>query len=147
MSNSKTTITKKELTTDIVKQYLSMDKSNNLLWIKDTPKAKKGSIAGTVREKDGYHSIVLLGVNYSGKQLKHFYQTGSWTTFFRKKEQVAITIKEKGKAKIVKAKVKVKSENIKTKKSIAQQISELPKSDKISPKFYDDNAFWNNDEK
>jgi hypothetical protein len=147
MSKPKTTVIKKELTQDILKKHLEMNSKGDLVWTHDTPKAKKGNVAGTVREKDGYHSIVLLGVNYSGKQLKHFYETGSWATFFRKKPQVTVAIKEKGKAKVVKAEVKPKVEvKTKGKKSIAQQIAEMEKTKSESLKFYDNNNFWNDKE-
>jgi len=147
MSKPKTTIIKKELTQDILKKHLEMNPKGDLVWTHDTPKAKKGNVAGTVREKDGYHSIVLLGVNYSGKQLKHFYETGSWATFFRKKPQVTVAIKEKGKAKVVKAEVKPKAEvKTKGKKSIAQQIAEMEQTKSENLKFYDNNNFWNDKE-
>jgi vacuolar-type H+-ATPase catalytic subunit A/Vma1 len=141
MSKQKTTVSKKELTVDVLKQHLTMNKQGDLVWVKDTPKAKAGSVAGTVREKDGYHSIVLLGVNYSGKQLKHFYKTGQWTNFFRKKPVVQVKVEKK------EAKVElVKQEPVKTKvkktKPLAQQIAESENNQK----FYDNNSFWENEE-
>jgi hypothetical protein len=147
MSKPKTTVAKKELTQETLKNHLEMNSKGDLVWIHNTPKAKKGDVAGTVREKDGYHSVVLLGVNYSGKQLKHFYETGSWATFFRKKSQVTVAIKEKGKAKVTKAESKPKVEaKAKGKKPIAQQIAEMEQAKSANPKFYDNNNFWNNEE-
>jgi hypothetical protein len=151
MSKPKTTVIKKELTQDILKKHLEMNSKGDLIWTHDTPKAKKGNVAGTVREKDGYHSIVLLGVNYSGKQLKHFYETGSWATFFRKKPQVTVAIKEKGKAKVVKTEVKPKPKvetksKAKVKKPIAQQIAEMEQAKSANLKFYDNNNFWDDKE-
>ena len=145
MTKQKTTVLKKELTVDVLKQHLKMNKNGDLVWTHDTPKAKEGTIAGTIREKDGYHSIVLLGVNYSGKQLKHFYQTGQWTSFFRKKPVVQVKVEKKD--KVVKAKVQEKIESVKpvvkaTKtKPLAQQIAEHEKE-----KFYDNNDFWEQNE-
>jgi ribosomal protein L34E len=132
----KNTVAKKDLTLDILKQHLEMDTKGNLVWLHDTPKAKKGAVAGMVREKDGYHSIVLLGTNYSGKQLKAFYQTGSWSTFYKRTPEVSVTITKEKKAKVTKPKaekkkkiqgiitdtIKVKPES--TAKSIAQKIAE-----------------------
>jgi vacuolar-type H+-ATPase catalytic subunit A/Vma1 len=138
MSKQKTTVSKKELTVEVLKQHLTMNKQGDLVWVKDTPKAKAGSVAGTVREKDGYHSVVLLGVNYSGKQLKHFYKTGQWTNFFRKKPVVQVKVEKK------ESKVNlVKQEPVKAKaKPLAQQIAESENNQK----FYDNNSFWENEE-
>lgn len=80
---AKNTIKKDELTVEILKQHLYMGEDGKLYWGHETPKAKKDSMAGTVRPKDGYHSIVLLGTNYSAKQLEWFYKTGEWKTFPR----------------------------------------------------------------
>jgi hypothetical protein len=142
MSKQKTTVTKKELTLEVLKQNLTMNKQGDLVWVKDTPKAKAGSVAGTVREKDGYHSIVLLGVNYSGKQLKHFYQTGQWTSFFRKKPVVQVKVEKKeSKVKLVKEDKPTVVKKSKA-KPLAQQIAESENNQK----FYDNNSFWENNE-
>jgi len=141
MSKQKTTVSKKELTVEVLKQHLTMNKQGDLVWVKDTPKAKAGSVAGTVREKDGYHSIVLLGVNYSGKQLKHFYKTGQWTNFFRKKPVVQVKV-EKKEAKVELVKQEPVKTNVKKTKPLAQQIAESENNQK----FYDNNSFWENEE-
>lgn len=51
-----------------------------LFWKVDGPIAKAGDFAGSVRPVDNYYSVVLAGVNYSGKQLIAFLETGTWVS-------------------------------------------------------------------
>lgn len=57
---------------------LDLVKYQNFFHLADGPTTRKGDFAGTRRPTDGYYSVVLNGVNYSGKQLAWFYENGNW---------------------------------------------------------------------
>lgn len=113
-------IRKNELSQETVKQFFFINEAGKLCWLHGNKRAKAGQVAGSVRRKDGYHSINFFGTAYSADQLKHFYLTGEWKSFFREKPQVTITV--------AKTKPKVKKKQIKAKETTV--------------KFYDNNDFW-----
>lgn len=86
---SKNTVKKADLTVAHVTERLELRDDvfdvdgeqvtqKNFYWKIDTPTSKAGDFAGSRRPLDNYYSVVLLGTNYSGKQLAHFVENGVW---------------------------------------------------------------------
>jgi hypothetical protein len=80
---TRTIVSKAELTQAIVFEHMEINAQGDLVWTKKSPKANIGDIVGTIRPKDGYHSVSFLGTAYSYKQLKEFALTGEWKAFPR----------------------------------------------------------------
>jgi len=71
---------KKELTQDLLKEYLHYNEDTGIFtWIKKPcKKIKVGSVAGSLNKVDMYIEIGLLGCLYKAHRLAWFYVYGEW---------------------------------------------------------------------
>ena len=67
------------LTVERVRQVISYDPETGICWWLITAgKARKGAIAGSLRNNDGYIGIGIDGVGYLAHRLIYFWMTGEW---------------------------------------------------------------------
>lgn len=78
-SNLRVKIAPKELTQDILKEYLRYDPTDGkFFWRKKVNATTLLGIAGNTNRSTGYVSICLFGVSYRAHRLAFFYMTGEW---------------------------------------------------------------------